>query len=61
MWIPDGFDHGFYVTSDDAEFAYKCTDYYNPLAELSIIWNDPTIGIEWLLLSKKDEDALSFW
>jgi dTDP-4-dehydrorhamnose 3,5-epimerase len=47
------------VTSDEAEFVYKCTDYYNPAAEHSIIWNDPEIGIEWPiveapLLSKKD-------
>jgi dTDP-4-dehydrorhamnose 3,5-epimerase len=59
LWVPEGFAHGFYVTSDEAEFVYKCTDYYNPAAEHSIIWNDPEIGIEWPiveapLLSKKD-------
>lgn len=59
LWVPEGFAHGFYVTSDEAEFVYKCTDYYNPSAEHSIIWNDPEIGIEWPiveapLLSKKD-------
>jgi dTDP-4-dehydrorhamnose 3,5-epimerase len=47
LWIPEGFAHGFYVTSEEAEFVYKCTDYYNPQAEHSIIWNDPDIGIEW--------------
>ncbi|OEE96747.1 dTDP-4-dehydrorhamnose 3,5-epimerase, partial [Vibrio crassostreae] len=34
LWIPEGFAHGFYVTSDGAEFVYKCTDYYNPKAAL---------------------------
>jgi dTDP-4-dehydrorhamnose 3,5-epimerase len=47
LWIPEGFAHGFYVTSEEAEFVYKCTDYYNPKAEHSILWNDPDIGIEW--------------
>ena len=37
FWIPEGFAHGFYVTSDEAEFVYKCTDYYNPGAEHSIL------------------------
>ena len=53
------FAHGFYVLSDEAEFVYKCTDYYNPKAEHSLIWNDPTVGIDWPLqgepnLSPKD-------
>lgn len=65
LWIPEGFAHGFYVTSDEAEFVYKCTDYYNPKSEHSIIWNDETIGIKWPLdgkplLSEKDQQALSF-
>lgn len=59
LWIPEGFAHGFYVLSETAEFVYKCTDYYNPSAERSIIWNDATIGIAWPLdiepsLSAKD-------
>ena len=59
LWVPEGFAHGFYVLSDEAEFVYKCTDYYNPKAEHSLIWNDPTVGIEWPLqgepnLSPKD-------
>ncbi|HGK6087861.1 TPA: dTDP-4-dehydrorhamnose 3,5-epimerase family protein, partial [Neisseria meningitidis] len=59
LWIPEGFAHGFYVLSDEAEFVYKCTDYYNPKAEHSLIWNDPTVGIDWPLqtaplLSPKD-------
>ncbi len=62
LWVPEGFAHGFYVTSDEAEFVYKCTDYYNPGAEHSILWNDPEIGIEWPidespLLSAKDKQA----
>jgi len=61
LWVPEGFAHGFYVMSDEAEFVYKCTDYYNPQAEVSIKWNDPEVGIEWPLtksripeLSEKD-------
>lgn len=62
LWVPEGFAHGFYVTSEEAEFVYKCTDYYNPKAEHSIIWNDPNIGIEWPItiepsLSEKDSTA----
>ncbi|MFU2080094.1 dTDP-4-dehydrorhamnose 3,5-epimerase [Avibacterium endocarditidis] len=52
LWIPEGFAHGFYVLSDEAEFVYKCTDYYNPNAEHSLIWNDPTIGIEWPIIGE---------
>jgi len=47
MYLPPGFAHGFLVTSDDAIFAYKCTEVYHPEAEQSIRWNDPAIGIEW--------------
>ncbi|MDO4626313.1 MAG: dTDP-4-dehydrorhamnose 3,5-epimerase [Pasteurellaceae bacterium] len=59
LWVPEGFAHGFYVLSDTAEFVYKCTDYYNPKAEHSLIWNDPTVNIDWQLtgepsLSAKD-------
>ncbi|MGR5342241.1 dTDP-4-dehydrorhamnose 3,5-epimerase [Vibrio astriarenae] len=67
LWVPEGFAHGFYVTTDEAEFVYKCTDYYNPSAEVSVKWDDPTIGIDWPLvhgakpsLSAKDEAGLSF-
>ncbi|MCL4145225.1 UNVERIFIED_CONTAM: hypothetical protein GTU68_050825 [Idotea baltica] len=64
LWVPEGFAHGFYVTSDEAEFIYKCTDFYNPTAELSIKWDDESIAIEWPLqdnpmLSLKDSNALS--
>jgi len=47
LWVPEGFAHGFYVTSESAEFVYKCTDYYNPESEVSIAWNDPNLAIEW--------------
>lgn len=71
LWIPEGFAHGFYVISDEAEFVYKCTDYYNPSAEHSLAWNDPVVNIEWPLngiplLSSKDlsgkllKDAYTF-
>ncbi|WP_211472307.1 dTDP-4-dehydrorhamnose 3,5-epimerase [Collimonas humicola] len=60
LWIPEGFAHGFVVTSDSAEFLYKTTDYWAPEFERSILWNDPAIGIEWPidgspLLSAKDQ------
>ncbi len=61
LWIPQGFAHGFCVTSEAALFAYKCTDYYNPETEGSIRWDDPEIGIDWPLadvsLSGKDAEA----
>ena len=61
-WVPSGFAHGFLVTSETALFVYKCSDYYHPETELSVRWDDPSIGIEWPLdgapeLSKKDQDA----
>jgi dTDP-4-dehydrorhamnose 3,5-epimerase len=62
-YIPPGFAHGFYVTSDVAEVEYKCTDFYDPSDELRIIWNDPDIAVQWPtvqpLLSDKDRDALT--
>ncbi|WP_063656223.1 dTDP-4-dehydrorhamnose 3,5-epimerase [Aliivibrio fischeri] len=64
LWIPEGFAHGFYVTSEEAEFVYKCTDYYNPNAEVSIRWNDTDLGIAWplkglVILSDKDKVGMS--
>ena len=50
MWIPPGFAHGFYVTSDTADLVYKCTDVYSPAHEHALLWNDPDVGIEWPLL-----------
>lgn len=47
FWVPPGFAHGFYVMSESAEFQYKCTDYYNPGDEYSLLWNDETLKINW--------------
>ena len=47
LWIPKGFAHGFCVTSDSADFVYKCTEKYTPAHEHSIRWNDPALGIKW--------------
>ncbi|MFM4896985.1 dTDP-4-dehydrorhamnose 3,5-epimerase [Aeromonas caviae] len=60
LWIPEGFAHGFYVTSDNAEFVYKCTDYYHPASENSICWDDKKLDISWPIdlepiLSDKDK------
>ena len=62
FYVPEGFAHGFLVTSEMAEFAYKCTDYYHPEDEGGIIWNDPDIAVQWpldkvgnIILSAKDE------
>jgi dTDP-4-dehydrorhamnose 3,5-epimerase len=51
LWIPTGFAHGFYVTSEWAEIVYKATDYYAPHWERTLLWNDPDISIAWPLLS----------
>lgn len=53
LWVPPGFAHAFYVTSTEAEFQYKCTDYYNPGDEYSLLWNDATLNIEWPLVGGK--------
>jgi len=62
MYIPSGFAHGFCVLSDTALFAYKCTDFYLPECEGSILWNDPYLGIPWPLenpiLSAKDSHSV---
>jgi dTDP-4-dehydrorhamnose 3,5-epimerase len=58
FWVPPGFAHGFLVLSDTADFEYKCTDYYDPIDEGSLLWNDPELDIPWPidapLLSEKD-------
>jgi dTDP-4-dehydrorhamnose 3,5-epimerase len=63
IFIPSGYAHGICTISDQAEIEYKCSDYYDPEDELRIIWNDPSIGIEWPttspLLSAKDGGARS--
>lgn len=62
FYIPEGFAHGFLVLSDEAEFCYKCTDFYHPGDEGGLAWNDPEIGVEWpleegvdLIISEKDQ------
>ncbi|WP_299568276.1 dTDP-4-dehydrorhamnose 3,5-epimerase [uncultured Shewanella sp.] len=65
LWIPEGFAHGFFTLSEVAEFVYKTTNYYAPDSDRSIMWNDPTISIDWPLngkpdLSMKDEKAKAF-
>ena len=47
FFVPKGFAHGFLVLSEEAEFCYKCTDFYHPGDEGGLAWNDPTIGITW--------------
>lgn len=47
LWVPQGFAHGFYVTTPVAEFVYKCTNYYAPESEKSLLWNDPALNIKW--------------
>ena len=63
FYISKGFAHGFLVLSDEAEFAYKCTDFYHPGDEGGILWSDPSIGIDWpieegmeLTISDKDQN-----
>lgn len=61
LWVPPGFAHGFVVLSTTADFEYKCTDYYDPSDEGSILWSDPDLNIPWPIanpvLSTKDESA----
>lgn len=62
LWIPEGFAHGFIALEDNTQFLYKTTGYYNPKAERSLLWNDPSIQIEWpvvepLTISEKDATA----
>lgn len=64
LWVPPGFAHGFLVLDDNTEFVYKCTAYYDPTDEHSLLWNDPALGINWPslgsdpLLSAKDKNGL---
>lgn len=67
LWIPPGFAHGFYVISDEAEFVYKCTDYYAPEFEKTVSWDDPSLNIDWPLvnnippmISDKDKQGVLF-
>jgi len=65
LWVPEGFAHGFVVLSDTAEFLYKTTDYYAPVHERCIAYNDTTLDIQWPagvvpMLSAKDAQGLAF-
>ncbi len=67
LWVPPGFAHGFLVLSEYADFQYKCTDFYHPASEVSLAWDDPTVGVEWPLadgesptLSGKDTQGLAW-
>jgi dTDP-4-dehydrorhamnose 3,5-epimerase len=67
LWVPPGFAHGFMVISEAAEMVYKCTDYYAPDDEYSLLWNDPKLHIDWPMagidapiLSDKDRQAHLF-
>lgn len=61
FFLPKGMAHGFVVLSDEAIFQYKCDEFYHPESEGAIIWNDPTINIDWnidtndIILSEKDK------
>ena len=67
LWIPPGFAHGFYVVSASADFQYKCTDFYAPEHERSLLWSDATVGVEWPIedaqepvVAAKDAAGLTF-
>ena len=64
LYIPEGFAHGFLVLEDDTIFSYKCSRYYHAASEVSIMWNDPTLGINWQIedpiISEKDRNAIKF-
>jgi dTDP-4-dehydrorhamnose 3,5-epimerase len=53
LWVPPGFAHGFSVVSDHAELYYKCTEYYAPEYDRSLLWSDPALNIEWPLLGEE--------
>lgn len=63
FWVPPGFAHGFLVLSEIADFEYKCTEYYDPSDEGSLLWNDSDLNIPWPMdnpkLSEKDLNAIS--
>jgi dTDP-4-dehydrorhamnose 3,5-epimerase len=67
MWVPPGFAHGFLVLSERVDFLYKCTDYYDPSSECTLLWNDPEIGVEWPIpagvdpiVSDKDRNGVAW-
>ncbi|MGI6718953.1 MAG: dTDP-4-dehydrorhamnose 3,5-epimerase [Bacteroidales bacterium] len=64
LWIPEGFAHGFQALENNTIFHYKCSDFYHPECENSIIWNDVTLNINWFdikpIISKKDKMSKTF-
>lgn len=62
LWVPPGYAHGFVVLSDEVDFVYKCTDYYDPSDEGGVAWDCPLLNIAWPLtnvqLSEKDKNYL---
>lgn len=64
FWIPAGFAHGFLSLEDNTIFSYKCTNYYAPDSEGTIMWNDPDLNIDWgnesTLISEKDKIGMDF-
>lgn len=64
LWIPPGFAHGFVTLEDNTIFQYKCTNFYEPSSEASLLWNDEQLNINWLLnnplLSEKDKKGITF-
>lgn len=64
IFIPPGFAHGFLTLEDDTIFSYKCTDFYNPELESSILWCDEQLGIDWgiadPIINQKDKNAPAF-
>ncbi len=64
FWIPEGFAHGFLALEDNTIFSYKCTNYYNPQSEVTILWNDRSLHIDWQIdnpiISPKDKEGVLF-
>lgn len=64
FWIPEGFAHGFLALEDNTIFSYKCTNYYNPESEVTILWDDRNLQIDWQIdnpiVSPKDKEGVLF-
>lgn len=64
FWIPKGFAHGFLALEENTVFHYKCTDFYHPQSEKTLLWNDESLSIDWQIenpiVSAKDQEGLNF-